>query len=285
MPLPLRIVTVTYNSAAVIGGFLESVPDEAEVVVVDNASTDNTCEIVRESRAKLVQMPNNQGFGSGCNAGAAGSSHPYLFFVNPDARIGPGCCEHLIEAAEAHPTAGAFNPAIRTPKGRIRLMRRSCLLPRSTYTPRSYATDDTSAEVHVLSGAAFFCRRDAFEAVGGFDPRIFLYHEDDDLSVRLAQAGWALRLEHGAEITHIGSGSSGYSPQSVALKAAAIAQSRLYVEGKHGIPLARLRAYLRGIGKVISPLSVLSGRKRLQARAYLKGVSDYDARRYGSTLG
>jgi len=205
--VPIRIVTVTYNSAAVIGTLLGSVPDGVEVVVVDNASTDDSCAIAQAHGATVIRASENRGFGTACNLGAEGNARPYVFFV-------------------------------------------------------------------ILSGAALFCRQDAFEQVGGFDERIFLYHEDDDICLRLRQAGWSLRLEHSAAARHVGSGSTGYSKASVRIKAQAIAQSRLYVEQKHARPRPYLGAYLRALGKLASPLAWLSGRKRNQAVGYLQGVFD-----------
>ncbi|MEM7470961.1 MAG: glycosyltransferase family 2 protein [Pseudomonadota bacterium] len=279
-----RIVTVTYNSAEVIGPFLDSIPAGVDLVVVDNASADTTCEIVQSRGVSLIQQSENLGFGAACNAGANGATQPYVLFVNPDARLEPGCMEALLKAAETHTEAGAFNPAILTQSGAVRLNRRSCILPRALWTDKALATPDPaiSTEVRVLSGAALFCRRDAFEQVGGFDPRIFLYHEDDDLSVRLSEAGWRLRLEHSAQVTHIGGASAGHSLQGAAFKAAAIAQSRLYVEGKHRISQPKLRGYLRALGKLASPLTLVSSRKRTQAIAYAKAVHRFDPNTYGT---
>lgn len=279
--VPIRIVTVTYNSAAVIGTLLGSVPDGVEVVVVDNASTDDSCAIAQAHGATVIRASENRGFGTACNLGAEGNARPYVFFVNPDAELEDGCCDALVAAAEKHPKTGAMNPALLEPDGGFSMKRRSCLIDAGDWTPRDLATRATSAEVKILSGAALFCRQDAFEQVGGFDERIFLYHEDDDICLRLRQAGWSLRLEHSAAARHVGSGSTGYSKASVRIKAQAIAQSRLYVEQKHARPRPYLGAYLRALGKLASPLAWLSGRKRNQAVGYLQGVTRYDAGRYG----
>ncbi|MEM6408230.1 MAG: glycosyltransferase family 2 protein [Pseudomonadota bacterium] len=273
----VRIITVTFNSSDVIDAFLESIPVDAELVVVDNASTDSTVETLAAHGIKPLAMDENLGFGTACNAGAKGARAPYLFFVNPDARLEPGCLDALTKAAETHPEAGAFNPAILTPEGKVRLNRRSCLLPPSSWTDKSLADPNPSisAEVRMLSGAALFCRRDAFEQIGGFDPNIFLYHEDDDLCVRLSEAGWTLRLEHSARVTHIGGAGTSRSLASAAFKSRAIARSRLYVETKHGIPHSKLKGYARGLSKLLSPLAWVSKRKRAQALAYLNAVWTY----------
>ncbi len=281
MTLPIRIVTVTYNSAGVIGHLLDSIPDGVEVVVVDNASSDDSAAIAERHGATVIRAAQNHGFGSACNLGAEGNTRGFVFFVNPDAVLEEGCCAALLAAAERHPEAGATNPAILEPEGGFAMKRRSCLLDPSDWTPRDLAAAGSSAQVNILHGAALFCRQEAFAAVGGFDERIFLYHEDDDICLRMRQAGWALRLEHGGGVRHVGSGSTGYSKASVRAKARAIAQSRLYVEQKHNRPRPRAGAYARALGKLISPLAWLSGRKRNQAVGYLQGVMDYDATAYG----
>jgi GT2 family glycosyltransferase len=282
MTLPIRIVTVTYNSAGVIAALLGSVPDGVEVVVVDNASSDDSAAIAERHGATVIRAAQNHGFGSACNLGAEGNERGFVFFVNPDAVLEEGCCAALLAAAERHPEAGAMNPAILEPDGGFAMKRRSCLLDPSDWTPRDLAVAGSSAQVNILHGAALFCRQEAFEQVGGFDDRIFLYHEDDDLSLRLRQAGWTLRLEHEAAVRHIGSGSTGYSKASVRAKARAIAQSRLYVEQKHARPRPYLGAYIRALGKLASPLAWLSGRKRTQAIGYVQGVAGYDAKAYGT---
>ena len=278
----IRIVTVTYNSAGVIGDLLRSLPADIETIVVDNASSDETCQIAADLGARVIRLERNRGFGAGCNAGAAGNTREFVFFVNPDSQLTPECCTLLATAADAHPGAFAFNPAVLNEKGRIRLNRRSALVPRSGWTPRQYGGEDNdiSTEVNILHGAAMFCRQSAFDAVGGFDETIFLYHEDDDLSVRLQQAGGTLRLEHKAKLMHIGGVSSGGSIGTAQLKAFFIAQSRIYVEKKHGVSVPLLRAWIRSLSILLSPLTLVSRRKRAQAFSYIRGVRHFDYAAY-----
>lgn len=278
----LTIVSVTYNSAEVIGAFLASVPDGIEVVVVDNASQDASREIATQYGARVIALPRNMGFGTACNRGAQGNAREFVFFCNPDSTLTPECCAVLIEAAGKHPRAGAMNPAILNAKGAPRLERRSALIPHSDYTDRRFADpgNTDSVQVNILTGAALFCRQSAFDEVGGFDERIFLYHEDDDLVYRMRQAGWTLRIEHSATVTHLGGKSSGGSLKGAALKAYFIAQSRMYVERRHGLSWPGARAWIRAIVKLASPLTLLSARKRVQALAYLKGTRRFDMDRY-----
>lgn len=278
----LRIVSVTYNSAEVIGQFLASVPKDIEVVVVDNNSKDASREIAAMHGATVLPLAQNMGFGTACNRGAAGNTKDFVFFCNPDSTLTPECCELLIKAAENHPRAGALNPAILNGKGALRLDRRSALISRDEYTDKKFAApgNKDSVQVNILTGAALFCRQAAFDEVGGFDEQIFLYHEDDDLVFRMRKAGWTLRIEHEATVTHLGGKSSGNAINSAALKSYFIAQSRMYVEKRHGLSVPRLRAALRAILKLLSPLTIISARKRAQALAYLKGTCRFDMARY-----
>ncbi|WP_298919574.1 glycosyltransferase family 2 protein [uncultured Roseobacter sp.] len=278
----IRIVSVTYNSAEVIGDFLASVPKGIEVVVVDNNSQDESREIAAAMGAKVIALDENCGFGTACNRGAEGNTKEFIFFCNPDSTLTPNCCRLLVEAAEMHPEAGATNPAILNARGALRLDRRSALISKSEYTDRRYAApgNKDSVQVNILTGAALFCRQQAFDEVGGFDENIFLYHEDDDLVYRMRQAGWTLRIEHQATVSHLGGKSSGSSIQGAALKAYFIAQSRMYVEQRHGISTPGLRAAVRALVKIASPINLLSARKRAQAIAYLKGTWRFDMVRY-----
>lgn len=278
----LRIVSVSYNSAEVIGAFLASVPAGIEVVVVDNNSQDASRDIAAQHGAKVISLTQNMGFGTACNRGAEGNAKEFVFFCNPDSTLTAECCALLIEAAEKHPRAGAMNPAIQNGKGDLRLDRRSALISRAEFTDRRYAApgNTDSVQVNILTGAALFCRQAAFDQVGGFDEQIFLYHEDDDLVFRMRQAGWTLRIEHGATVTHLGGQSSGNAIKGAALKAYFIAQSRMYIERRHGISMARSRAWVRAIAKLLSPLTLLSARKRAQALAYLNGTLRFDMIRY-----
>ena len=268
----VTVITIAYNSSAVLPGLLDSIPKDVRVIVVDNGSADleATREIVQEHGAELVTSPQNIGFGPGCNLGAAAAQSEFLFFVNPDARLQPGAIEALIRAAASHPAAAAFNPRLREGNGKLAFKRRSKLLPRADWLPHSAAEQD--GELPVLSGAAIFVRRNAFEAIGGFDPRIFLFHEDDDLSLRLARDCGPLRLATAAEVRHLLGESTQRSPRTAALKAWYMGQSRVYAARKHAVPNGFAKALVEALVQLFSPLTLLSKRKRAKHWAYLRGI-------------
>jgi N-acetylglucosaminyl-diphospho-decaprenol L-rhamnosyltransferase len=93
------IVSVLRNSARVLPALLATIPPGTEAIFVDNLSEDDGPGIVRRSGFPLIESKANLGFGRGCNLGAAAASSEFLFFVNPDARLGEDCIARLEAAA------------------------------------------------------------------------------------------------------------------------------------------------------------------------------------------
>lgn len=228
---PVTLISVTHNSAAVVGTMLASVPAGVEAIVVDNASSDDTRARVAGTRARLIAENSNHGFGRGCNIGARQASREFLFFLNPDATIGDGAIDALLACAHRNPATVAFNPLITDDRGTAVLRAPSRFLAGRQSGRRGQATEDH--EVDVLSGAALFCRRDAFQRIGGFDERIFLYFEDDDLSLRLITGGGKLMHVAAARIRHHQGTSTAPEPSLTRLKNYHWMRSYRYVAEKH----------------------------------------------------
>jgi GT2 family glycosyltransferase len=283
-PDRVTIVSVCYNSMAVIPQMLASLPTSSPVVLVDNASSDAAALEAAAARhgARLIRNPVNRGFGVACNQGAALATTEYLLFLNPDATLAPGALEALVAATGRYPGASGFNPRIEEADGSAYFKRGSVLLPRAARLPRGWPEADR--EVPVLSGAALFLRRADFEAVGGFDPLIFLYHEDDDLSLRLKAERGPLMFIRSAVARHQGGRSSVRNAEVAALKAWHMGRSRVYAARKHGQPLAVARALLSATAQLLSPLVLLSRRKRAKQLGFFRGVlSGTLGRREGPT--
>lgn len=259
---------------AVLPDMLASLPDGVPVVLVDNTGSDaedgGLSKLAAEQGVTLISNSENKGFGAACNQGAAALDTEFLLFLNPDATLAEGALDALISAATRHPKASAFNPRIASPTGTPLFKRHTHLLPKSQRMPRGWPEEDK--EINVLSGAAFFVRRTAFEAVGGFDEKIFLYHEDDDLALRLRQACGPLMFVRSALVMHLGGRSTARSRKTAALKAWHMGRSRVYATRKHGRPLAFARALLSACRQLLSVSVLLSKRKRAKQAAYLKGV-------------
>ena len=268
----VTVITVSFNSEAVLPSMLSSVPAGMPVVIVDNASKDPASlrQIAEQHAARLVELEQNLGFGVACNAGAALATTDYLLFLNPDAVLRPGATEAFLDAARRHPEASAFNPRITHEDGSLHFKRRSNLLPRSEWLPRKGLEQE--GVLPVLVGSAIFISKQKFDEVGGFDPNIFLYYEDDDLSLRLRRTVGPLFYVPQAEVMHAGGVSSARSVEVATLKGRHLGRSRVYASVKHGVPWGRTKALRDAVLGAISPVVLLSARKRAKEWARLSAT-------------
>ncbi|WP_425092813.1 glycosyltransferase family 2 protein [Tropicimonas sp. S265A] len=270
----ITLVTVTHNSMAVLPDMLASVPKGVKVVIVDNASDAAALSKLRQLTAArgatLLENKENKGFGVACNQGAAGAETAYLLFLNPDARLGAGALEAFLEGAARYPDASAFNPRISNADGTPYFKRSSVLLPAGASLPRGWPAQDR--EVPILTGAALFVRREGFETVGGFDPAIFLFHEDDDLALRLKRTCGPLMFLRDAEVTHASGTSSRRTAASAGFKAYHMGMSRVYAVRKHDVPGEPRAAFRQALLKMMSPENLLSRRRRAKNYGFLRGV-------------
>jgi len=268
----VTIITVSYNSTDVIEDMLLSVPSDVSVLVVDNASTDLSIlkKICSKSNVKLIENDTNIGFGAACNIGAESATTDYLFFVNPDCVLKENCIDELVATALRNPRAVAFNPRIMQRDGKPSFNYKSTLLPRSQWMARGWPEDDQA--INILSGCALFVRQVDFNAVGGFDSNIFLYHEDDDLSLRLSDRG-PLMFSYNSIVSHSIASSSGHSEHISAFKAWHLGYSRIYAMNKHSMLLPILIVFLLALSKALLPDIIFSNYKRQKRWAFLAGIS------------
>lgn len=272
MSRSVTIVTVTYNSMAVLPNMLKSIPKETAIVIVDNAS-DDTAELkslAKDSNITLILNKKNKGFGEACNQGAAIAKTEFIFFLNPDTKIEKNTLIELERAAKDNPNALAMNPKIVKSNGKPYFKRSSHLINRASWMGRGWPT--ANCWVNILSGAAFFIKAQAFYAVEGFDENIFLYHEEDDLCLRLKELGGDLLFVHDATVQHIRGASSPPSKAGSYFKGWHMGKSRVYATRKHNRPFPVSAALAESILQILSPISILSSRKRSKNWGYLKGV-------------
>ncbi len=177
---PVTAILVTHDSAAVIGAALASLPPGVPAIVVDNASRDDSAAIAEAAGARVIRSAENLGFGLANNRGIAAADTPYVLFLNPDATLAEGCLESLLAVAERRPEAALLVPTILKANGRA--SRNGFAHLRSRLRP--LPGDGEARAIAFASGAVVLARREAMAAIGGFDPAIFLYFEDDDLSRR-----------------------------------------------------------------------------------------------------
>jgi N-acetylglucosaminyl-diphospho-decaprenol L-rhamnosyltransferase len=253
-------VVVSYRSAATLRGCVEPLTglSGVRVTVVDNASPDNSVDTVADLPVDLLRSPHNGGFSYGCNLGAARGSAPFILFLNPDARMGADALAGMLDVMRAEPDTALVGPRIvedgdelawslrRFPRHRSTFAQAVFahrLLPRSAWTDeliRDPAAYDERWSPDWVSGACMLVRRDAFEQIGGFDERFFLYCEDTDLCRRLWDAGHVVRFEPAAEVSHMGGASS--EPGETR---AVAARSRVLYAQKH---MGRARARFEATG-------------------------------------
>jgi GT2 family glycosyltransferase len=224
------VVVVSFNTRDLLEACLASVVAEkpGTVVVVDNASSDGSLEMVREAfpDVELVANTTNYGYGAGANLGIAKCAEPNVILLNGDTMLRPGAISALVGELGRHRRAGIVGPRLLNEDGTVQ---DSCfqfprplqmalrttffgaladLVPPLRLRYRYTWSPDASDAVPWVLGAALALRRDAFAAVGGFDPSFFMYSEEVDLSYRLAAAGWQTRFTPLAEVLHIGGASA-----------------------------------------------------------------------------
>ena len=226
-------ILVTYNSAAVIGAALASLPAGTPAIVVDNASSDGSADIAEEAGAKILRLGANAGYGVANNAGIEAASTPYVLLLNPDARLRPGCLEILLNAAEERPDAALLVPTILKADGSA-FAKWSTPICAPVFRPQP--AGDGLRDIAFASGAVVLARRDRFLAIGGFDPAIFLYFEDDDLSRRVLDGGWRILHVPAAMADHTGNTSTPPSPALTRLKHFHLGWSERHVRLKHRLP-------------------------------------------------
>jgi N-acetylglucosaminyl-diphospho-decaprenol L-rhamnosyltransferase len=262
----LEFVVVAYRSSGELPGCLDSIQADApagnKVVVVDNDSPDGSAKVAGSHplKPRIVASVKNLGFGGGCNLGAAGSDADALFFLNPDARLKLGATALLIAALEADPALAVVAPRVIDPTGESRAASagaepslRSNLghflvlgrIPgiRRLFRPVYMADGRARARPDWVSGAAMLVRREAFEAVEGFDERIFMYMEDVDLCRRLREKGWVIGYEPDAVVEHM----LGHS-QSSDQPARWYGANHAYLVNRRGVVEARASALVAALG-------------------------------------
>lgn len=215
------VVLVTHDTREQVVAALATLPVGLERVVVDAGSADGTAAAVRAAApdVRVIELA-NVGFARAANAGVRATSAEGIVVANADVRFGPRAVPLLLEVLARDERVAAVGPRVVYPDGRPQASARrrpdlrtamghallGRLLPDNRWTRRYHDRDaaaDAPRDVDWLSGCVMAVRREAFEAVGGFDPGYFLYVEDVDLADRLRAAGWRLRYEPGVEVVHL----------------------------------------------------------------------------------
>lgn len=225
----LSAIVVNWNGRDVLRRCLSSLHDhlshvDHESLVVDNASTDGSPEMVERDfpDVHLIRNAANLGFGAGNNIGMAQARGDFFLLLNSDARLVDDSLLRLVEKLRQRPESGVIGPLLRFEDGRVQTSARRFgslgtlaieelglyrLLPRERVAELllgGYWPHDAEREVDWITGACMLVRREVFERTGGFDPRIFLYGEELEWCQRIRAAGWSVVFSPEAEVVHIG---------------------------------------------------------------------------------
>lgn len=229
----MAVVTVTYNPGRHLPALVESLGTATQrptlLVCADNGSTDGVAQQLAEQHEDVVYLPTggNIGYGPAINEAAralaarraAGEiDADYFLVVNPDVEFTAGSIDHLITCAEASSRAGAVGPRIEEADGSAYPSAREVpnlvtgighavlypFWPGNPFSKAYKAGEDLSRrrEAGWLSGSCLLVRWEAFDAIGGFDERYFMYFEDIDFGDRLTRAGWENIFTPDAVIAH-----------------------------------------------------------------------------------
>jgi N-acetylglucosaminyl-diphospho-decaprenol L-rhamnosyltransferase len=195
----VSLIVVNFNGAHVLPTFLEALAQTTyepyELIVVDNASVDNSLAQLARSPipATVVKNTVNEGFGRACNRAAEVAHGDFLVFLNPDVVVSPEWLEILVQRLLDDPQAGVISPQT---------------LPHYMHRP---PPGGTTEELPAVPGCALMVRRDAWRELEGFDETFFLYWEDTELCWRTWLLGWRVLADRQAYVHHDEGRSSGAS--------------------------------------------------------------------------
>ena len=210
------VVIPVHNHAALTQQCLDTLlfghdsEPQFEIVVVDDASTDDTPELLASygEQIRVVTLPSNQGFAGACNAGAESARGKFLVFLNNDTVPTPGWLTALIRYADAHPAAGVIGSKLLFPDDTVQhagIAIGSNGLPHHIYAgfPKDHPVVNVSRRFQAVTAACCLIRRRVWSDVGGFDTSYINGWEDVDLCLRLGAAGQEVHYCHESVVYHL----------------------------------------------------------------------------------
>jgi N-acetylglucosaminyl-diphospho-decaprenol L-rhamnosyltransferase len=207
----VSLIVVTYNSATRLPKFFEALSTTRyspyQVIVVDNASPDGAADYVakRQPGVRLIANQQNVGFGQACNQGARAADGDFLVFLNPDVDVTLDWLDILVRHMVERPDAAIICPQTLYPDE----PRTENQEPEEGSQFSVLGSATKVIETAAVPGAAMMVRRVAWQALGGFDERFFLYWEDTDLCWRAWLLGWRVLEDVEAHVYHERGGSGG----------------------------------------------------------------------------
>jgi len=255
----VSIIVVSFNAHADLARCLESLhaaPPAAshEIIVVDNASTDGSVDVVRRwPDVRLVALTMNAGFAHANNVGLAMARGTHVLLLNSDTIVSSGAIDRLLAELDRHPDVAVVGPRLVDGNGRAELSFGRMIGPfneaRQKRLARSGAVDLMTSRRRYpdwVSGACLLVRRADAEAVGGLDERFFMYTEDVDFCAAIRARGRRILFTPDVEIVHLRGRSAASAP---AATIAAYRRSRIAFYEKHHpawAPVLKLYLRIRG---------------------------------------
>jgi len=225
MAIDLSIVILNWNVRELLDGCLASLRSDhyaLEIIVVDNASRDDSVAMVRAKypQATVIANAENRGFTGGNNQGIAASHGRYVLVLNPDTLVLGDALDRMVAYLDDHPDVGALGPQLLNPDRSIQSSRRRFPTLTSAFFESTWLqglapkrilthyymddiTPDHAHEVDWLNGACTIFRREVFDRVGVYDAQnFFMYSEELDLCRRVKEAGWKIVYLPEAQVIH-----------------------------------------------------------------------------------
>lgn len=262
--MSVSIVVVNFNGYDLTRACVSSVLQHApgfEVIIVDNHSNDGSVEKLKAefSSIKIIELPDNFGFGRANNIGTEQARGRYVFFLNNDTVLTEDVPSKLSSELERIADAGAIGPKLVNPDGsfqlstgldpsflnewRVRRMQKATRMSGHHDLSKLERRFSTRMEVDWLTGAALVVRKEVFQKVGGFDESFFMYFEDADLCRRIRNEGWRVVYDPSVRVTHLRGGSEHTPSMKIAVEYRK-GQLRYYKKHCSLISQLFLRAYL-----------------------------------------
>jgi GT2 family glycosyltransferase len=294
--LELSVILVNHNDRAHLEPCLTSLLRalsglKAEVIVVDNRSTDGSQALVKSSfpRVRLIENDRNLGYPRGNNIGYSHSRGDCILFLNADTVVPEAAPAALLYEIKARPEVGAIGPALVHEDGSFQVsfgkkvdffaeLRQKFFL--NPYHRIALRHSRRPREVGWLSGACLLARRSALEAAGLFDEDFFLYFEDIDLCRRIAAKGFKLLFLPSVRVTHVEGGATSAQRRQSRLEYRR-SQLRFYRKHNSRPSLRLLRAFLRSSILVLGAWPVRDGEKKRFRQGLREILEARDAREVG----
>lgn len=238
MGIRLSIIIVSYNSEDFISQCVESIlkfkPKDAELIVLDNASTDLTLRKLQKfkEKIKLISSKENLGFSKGNNLATQGAKGEFLFFINPDTKLTSNIFDQMIEYYLNADDIGIMGPKLVMSDGKVQPSAiklptlwgafKACFFNRRNDYFQYVPETKIPLEVECLFGAAYLIKKDVFERIGKWDEKYFLYYEDIQLCKDVRKIGKKIIYYPLVEVKHIVGGTKSDKKYQENIKSAQI---------------------------------------------------------------